>query len=270
MIAGIVLYNPEIERLKENIDAVYKQVDAVWCIDNGSDNTLKIDDILKSYPNVSIIYNHENKGIAYALNQLLSIAIEKDFNYLLTLDQDSVVESDYVRKILDFYIDNDVALISPNILDIHDRDGLLLEKDGIKLVSDCITSGTIMNIDVCKEIGWFDERMFIDYVDFEYCYRVVDSGYKIIRNNNVTLSHQLGNGKVVKLLGKGVMVANHNCKRHYYLVRNCVYLMKKYPTRRWLLARRIIREVIIVIMYEEYKIRKFKTCLEGLVAGMIM
>ena len=267
MIAGIVLYNPKIERLKENIDAVSRQVDNVYCIDNDSKNKSEIDELLGRYSNVSIIYNNENKGIAFALNQLLSIAIDGEIDYLLTLDQDSVIGKEYIRRIMDFRIDNDIALIAPNILDINDKEGLLLEKSGIRPVSDCITSGTVMNIAVCKKIGWFDEKMFIDYVDFEYCYRVIDSGYKIIRNNNVILSHQLGDGKVIKLFGKKSLVANHNPIRHYYLTRNLVYLMIKYPKRSINFIKRIIKEFVFIILYEIDKIAKLKACMKGIYEG---
>ena len=36
--AGIVLFNPSIQRLKENLDAITVQVDFTVLIDNGSNN----------------------------------------------------------------------------------------------------------------------------------------------------------------------------------------------------------------------------------------
>ena len=36
--AGIVTYNPKIERLIENINSIYPQVDKVIVYDNGSEN----------------------------------------------------------------------------------------------------------------------------------------------------------------------------------------------------------------------------------------
>ena len=36
--AGIVSYNPDLKRLKENIDAIFPQVDEVIVFDNGSIN----------------------------------------------------------------------------------------------------------------------------------------------------------------------------------------------------------------------------------------
>lgn len=270
VIAGIVLYNPQKERLMENINAISSQVESVFCIDNASDNKYEIGQIISRYSNVSVKYNSENKGIAAALNQLLKYAMDNNATYLLTLDQDSVVSDKYVHNILDFNISDNVALIAPNILDRNDKSGVMLENKGIRCVNDCITSGTMMNVQICKKIGWFDEKMFIDYVDFEYCYRVVDKGYKIIKNNNVVLSHQLGDGKIVRLLGTNIMVANHSPIRHFYLIRNLVYLVKKYPMRTVIFMRRIFKEFILIIFYELNKIEKLKACIKGMYKGLFM
>lgn len=43
-IAGIVLFNPEIDRLVDNIEAIYKQVDKLLLVDNDSKN---IEDVEK-------------------------------------------------------------------------------------------------------------------------------------------------------------------------------------------------------------------------------
>ena len=40
--AGIVLFNPDIERLKENIDAVIVQCTHVYLVDNGSKNISEV------------------------------------------------------------------------------------------------------------------------------------------------------------------------------------------------------------------------------------
>ena len=54
--AGIILYNPNIERLKECIRAVQPQVDKLVIVDNASDN---IDEIKKEVLAVSIEQNDE-------------------------------------------------------------------------------------------------------------------------------------------------------------------------------------------------------------------
>ena len=45
---GIVLYNPEIEKLRKNINALSHQVDKIICIDNYSTNQKEILTLLKS------------------------------------------------------------------------------------------------------------------------------------------------------------------------------------------------------------------------------
>lgn len=76
-IAGIVLYNPELERLICNIDGIISQVDMVCYVDNGSDNIWKIKQTLSAYQNVILYENGMNKGIACALNQLAMYAKSK-------------------------------------------------------------------------------------------------------------------------------------------------------------------------------------------------
>lgn len=267
IFAGIVLYNPEIPRLKENIEAVSGQVARIILVDNGSSNIEDIKPILQEYKNIVLIQNEKNLGIAAALNQLLSYAIEHRVQWLLTLDQDSVVTANFLKNMLLPEYPSNTAMITPNILDRNDQKGLLLQPNGVVSVDECITSGTIMHIGNCKQVGWFDEKMFIDYVDFEYCYRVRQCGYDIFRNNDVVLIHQLGDGQVASFLGKRFMVANHSPLRHYYVVRNCVYLIKKHG---WALrgGRSIFQEFFIVLGYEKNRISKLKCMFKGALDGV--
>ena len=88
--AGIVLYNPDTERLKENIEAILPQVDQIIVVDNGSSNVDEICELLNKYEQIKFIWNEENYGIAKALNQLLYFAYKNDVEWILTIDQDSV------------------------------------------------------------------------------------------------------------------------------------------------------------------------------------
>lgn len=55
--AGIVLYNPDINRLKQNIKAVIPQVDVLVLYDNGSKNITKIEKMISSLNiNLSLIH----------------------------------------------------------------------------------------------------------------------------------------------------------------------------------------------------------------------
>ena len=99
--AGIVLYNPDIDRLIENIDSINMQVKEIVLVDNASKNTQEIQDmILSKYPEIVYIRNKINEGIAKALNQILNYSEKNGYEAFLTLDQDSICNSELVEKYL--------------------------------------------------------------------------------------------------------------------------------------------------------------------------
>ena len=67
--AGIVLYNPDIDRLKKNLEAIAPQVEKVFLVDNHSDHIENIKKLLEQFPVCELIENEKNAGIATALNQ---------------------------------------------------------------------------------------------------------------------------------------------------------------------------------------------------------
>ncbi|MGC4038025.1 MAG: hypothetical protein QM764_18835 [Chitinophagaceae bacterium] len=95
-----------------------------------------------------------------------------------------------------------------------------------------ITSGSLMNLSIWNHAGGFDQKLFIDEVDHEYCYRVKSSGYRVIRIPEVHLSHQLGTKKEA---GYGGIVNKtkrtiHSPHRVYFMVRNYLYVRTKYKS----------------------------------------
>ena len=72
--AGIVLYNPEVELLKKNVDALYNQVDKLLLYDNGSSNYQEVKSIFGNYEKIVFEDGVKNRGIAFALNKILNWA----------------------------------------------------------------------------------------------------------------------------------------------------------------------------------------------------
>ena len=56
ILAGIVLFNPDIERLKQNAAAILPQVDCLLAVDNGSTN---LEEIEKALPDSVRYLEHE-------------------------------------------------------------------------------------------------------------------------------------------------------------------------------------------------------------------
>lgn len=269
--AGIVLYNPNLYRLKENIDSIIKQVNFIVLIDNGSLNIEEVKTKLSGYTNIMIIQNDKNYGIGFALNQIIKFCIDNHFEWVLTLDQDSVVSNDIIKNYLKYITIDKVALICPQI---RDRNEMVYKNDQsdkeIVFVKKCITSASLTNVKICKEIGLFDEDMFIDLVDFDYCIRLTSAGYRILKVNTSIITHQLGNLKVYNVFGKKIHVTNHSKERIYYYSRNSIYYSRKHKEIinikeiYWDLFKKICK----VIIFEKDKLNKIQYFLHGINDGL--
>ena len=69
VLVGIVTFNPDLGRLKDNINAVLVQVKHILIVDNGSDNFEEVNCLFSD--DITIIKNVKNEGIAKALRQIM-------------------------------------------------------------------------------------------------------------------------------------------------------------------------------------------------------
>ena len=272
--AGIVLYNPDIERLTMNIDAIGPQVDRIVFVDNASDN---IDKVQEKFSGDDYIWikNDSNLGIARALNQLLEFADQNGYEWILTLDQDSICGDGFVQKLLSVVEDEAIAMVGPLIIDrgIADADmssgKSLPDTEDVRL---CITSGCLTNVKVVLSIGGFNEWLFIDEVDREICLRLLLAGYRLVRVNTVRLKHEYGLKTVTRrILWKKVIYRNYTPVRVYYQTRNLVYMMRKYGREytprlfnRWV---RLYFAFSVKLICEPDRITRLKAFVKGLREG---
>lgn len=266
--AGIVLFNPDINRLKENISAVIVQCTHIYLVDNGSNDIDEVKELLNQYnqSKISILCNTENQGIAKALNQLTAAAQKGGFEWILTLDQDSVAPSNIVEEFEKYTNNLNAGMLCPVICDRNK--GVVVEaKDGYKEIDECITSGSLLNIKAWGEIGSFDESMFIDGVDFDICYRLRKNGYKILCVQSVVLLHELGRIEYHRFLFRKVLVKNHSAFRKFYIARNTVYLARKEHTNIVKAILQNIKLFLIAVCYEDDKWKKSKKILQGTIDG---
>ena len=262
-LAGIVLYQPDTKKLKRNIDAIIQQVAAVIIVDNASSNRIEIDELLKKYHRIVYIRNAENAGIAKALNQIVDKADEMGAEWVVTLDQDSECKSGIVKAYEDVLSKYENVGIVTSVFE--DRNAKLdhnAEGDSQE-VSFCITSASFTNVKAIKKVGGFDEKMFIDMVDYDICYALRRQGYHIIRVNTVGFVHEVGESREIRFLGKKIIVFNHSALRKYYWTRNSIYLMRKYDLDKHKSKKRIRRRMIETFLFEKNKFKKIKAMCKG-------
>lgn len=274
ILAGIVLYNPDIRRLKENISSIRYQVDKIVFIDN---STIKKNETIECVENLLdkdkfvFIDNDGNVGIARALNQIMGFAASNGFEWVLTLDQDTVCPCDLLKNYEQFLNRTDIGIICPKIKD-RNFDFVNGDKGITEYVDSCITSAALTSTKIWKSVGGFTDDLFIDYVDFDYCLKLKEHEYKILRVNTVSILHEIGHAKTYNILGKRILLFNHPPIRTYYIVRNKLFCADKY--RSILNSRREKKEVITFViktlLFEDNKREKMLSAIRGIRDGKRM
>lgn len=269
ILAGIVLFNPNLKRLKENIEGIINQVDKIVIVENGSDDSKTIINYIKmQYPSIEIIANKDNCGIAAALNQIIEYGIRNSYEWVVTLDQDSVAPHNMIFEYQKYFHKPNVAIICPQIVDVNMT--YVDDKCTVKEINspeEVITSGSCINIHCAKYLGGFDERLFIDYVDTDFQKRVLLSGYLILKVFDVKLLHEVGHLEEKRFLGFKVLCSNHSAFRRYYQVRNRLYYRKKYYGHSYLMKEmiRLIMGTLKILFYENEKLEKVKSTVYGFI-----
>ena len=268
ILAGIVTFNPDIKRLSENIAAVSAQVDQVIIVDNHSTNLEEF----KRFDNVEIISLDENKGIAFALNEIGSYAIKNNYDWFLTLDQDSVVCDGMIAEYRRYFDLPQVGILSCDFQDVNDAVNNERYEIPYQEIQLCITSGALMNTYCFEHSSKFDEKMFIDLVDYEINLQYQKLLYKMYKISFVGFKHEIGERGHRKIFGRDIYFNNHSAIRRYYFSRNSIYLIRKYGwnniTKGLFIANN--GHAIKVILFEKQKWKKTFLYIKGLLDGRRM
>lgn len=277
--AGIILYNPEINRLKDNVKAISPQVDTVYCFNNDSDNIEEIRSLIATFDNVVLIDEKNNLGISVALNRIAQKSSEDGYEWMLALDQDSVCPTNMISEFSKYFDEKKVGIICPVAIDRR-RPSKAISKDSVNEVDDTITSGSLLNLKIYEKVGGSDEYLFVGLVDDEYCYRLRLNGYRILQVNSVVMDHELGELSPSKYadfwLKLGNMLHNDKIKalsykrkvkpvRVYYATRNIIYLSNKYKNNpTYLFSKRFaIKNGLSNILRSDDKVKVIQAFIKG-------
>lgn len=276
LAAIVVVYNPDPSELKKNIDSCISSVDHLLVYLNSSVPEQLVS-FFKSHEQsqkLTVLGNQVNVGIAAALNAGVDWAIENSFSHLLSLDQDSYFKPAHLR----IYKERVFSLKAEGIGVIGcnpDNRGKLLYNTSSDMieVADVITSGSIYPVDVFAKCGVFEAELFIDAVDYEYCYRIHNKwGLKTIVFPSIHLIHKVGYPYKTKL---GFMTDNYSAQRTYFIIRNHLIMWKRYPDnfqkqyKKVLVKTHIFYRIPKIILGEKDKLKKLKAVALGICHGLV-
>ncbi|MBI5418626.1 MAG: glycosyltransferase family 2 protein [Deltaproteobacteria bacterium] len=277
--AVVVTFNPD-PGFPERMAGIAGQVSRIVVVDNCSAPRAR--DMLNATcvrPDVDLILNDENLGVAAALNQGVRRAGERSLRWVLALDQDSTAEGFLVETLIDAFNHypgkERIAVIGSNYFD---------EKRGKRFIKNdradppwieqttAITSGSLLSISAFERFGPFREDFFIDHVDDEYCLRALSKGFKVILCRRPVIRHPIGAAMAIPLFGKPVWTSGHSGIRRYYMIRNFVVLAREYLFTRpgWILSRayRHAAFAVLALLLEPSRGEKLRMMVRGMRDGL--
>lgn len=275
--AVIVAYNSDKEFI-QRLNSLYQQVKQIIIIDNGSGQETKriLKEAGQKFPNLELIGNIENIGLASALNQGVRMALEKGFDWILTLDDDSEVESKMVSKMLEVYVSFDeekkrnIAMLAPNYITIK---GPVFYQSNSFEVPGAPTSGSLIKKDIFKKVGFFRDDFFIYCIDTEFCLRLRKYHLKVVLVPNAFLCCRGGERpEIRKFFGRKIIIPNNSPWRYYYIFRNSLLIYADYwyiDIKSVLLGIYSNFQIIAkILLFEENKIEKIKMILRGILDAL--
>jgi rhamnosyltransferase len=286
----ITVYNDyeALTKLLVAIQAQTYQIDQIFICDNSPEN------IIKSEDNLVVKHNPENIGIGAGIKEALELAIEENYDFLWTFDQDSVPTPKCLEILLNNFNklnqeDYQIGIIASTPIDINNKNqiiqGAVFKKDifigytpeNQDLPYECdapITSGSLISLKVAKSIDFPRSDLFIDGIDLDYGYRLKQNGFHNIIVPDAIMYHNFGSPKIVKFFNKELTFQQYSALRYYYICRNHTYLETRFSQSYYKLTsslkriKYLIYTTVKIMLYEDTeKLIKIWACLLGTVHG---
>lgn len=204
-------------------------------VDNAStDNSLEL---LNEFDDerIIILKQNENCGVAKGNNIGIKKSIELNCSHTLLLNNDTVVQNDFLSKLLEcnekivspkiYYYGSDIIWYAGGAFNklkgISYHKNYKVKDDNISKSEYCDYAPTcclLIKNNLFEEIGLMDEDYFLYYDDSDFCYRVKNEGYKIWLCSESLIYHKVsmstgGDDSPVSI---------------YYQNRNRIYFINKF------------------------------------------
>lgn len=250
--AVVILYHPT-ENTLSNVHSYLPFIEKLYVYDN-SETTSAVSKKISLLEKIKYCSDGQNLGIAARLNAACKLAKLESFHWLLTMDQDTHFSKNMMQQYLNCFYQykekDNIALFGPEFR--HDSKPVSPGCQSI-FIEKLITSGALLNLHLFDVIGNFDEQLFIDAVDYDYCFRADMAGYKMVMFTNIFITHTIGTlvqrSSIKSLFLKKKKKLVHTPIRCYYMFRNLLYLRKKYKNEN----DKYIKEI------EDYVLPRIKT-----------
>jgi len=242
------------------------------------------------FATAELIANADNLGLGRALNQGCRALHEGGYRWVVTFDQDSMPHPGIAAALLDTaaICAQPVAVVGANWQDTsrpghpsrHLRAGTpfgcgfrrVVATHDLTDVLCVITSGSLFSLKAWHELGGFDEALFLDLVDTDFCLRARQAGWTVNVSTKARLDHQRGNKHAVPFLGRTYFPAFMPPSRLRGLSRNRLLLFRRHGTSEpaWVTYELVYAAKLLgdILFLEKQKMAKLAACFRGTGAGI--
>lgn len=226
-------------------------------------------DQLKKSKKIHLIRNEKNEGFAKANNQGINYSLKNGFDYVLILNNDTLIKNDLIESLIKHSNNLNQKIIQPLILNydannIWNAGGTINNffgtfqtyKKGESFknfksnmdFTDWFTGCCVLiKSEVFKDIGYFDESFFAYYEDIDFSIRLKNKGYSIALMTDSYLQHfESASSKSTKQ-----SEGNLSPYVHYLNIRNHIILLKKH-SKSFNVIGVIIYQLIKILFYWTY------------------
>ncbi|MEH6305224.1 glycosyltransferase family 2 protein [Olivibacter sp. CPCC 100613] len=281
--AILVLYNPAWELLSEVLNGIRVQCSYLLVIDNSDqDHQHRLSSMMEDagipYEYVALL---QNKGIAAAQNIGINMARRLSADFVVFFDQDSVPAPKMVQYLLEAHRTITVGGIQVGGLGPRsvsretgkkyeakfDKGNILAGQD-YTVIRQLISSGSMVSLKTFDRVGLFLEEMFIDLVDFEWCWRANKIGYRHFIIEQALMQHMFGASEK-RVMGFRISVPS--AFRIYFQFRNYLWLVtKEYVPVYWKVSAgiKLVIKFVLLPLVGAQPLAYFKRSIKGIADGL--
>lgn len=240
-------------------------------VDNGSTVAYPIImENIEEDDNIVILKSKINLGFSGGNNLGIKYALDNDADYILLLNNDTVVTKDFLKAMLQVTIENNNEVVTTSKILYHSKQNViwydggtfnyktgrtthkninkLNEENKTKPENVSFISGCCMLFPskVIQKIGNMSEKYFLYCEDIDLSCRIIQNGYKMIYVPSSIIYHKVGasSGRVDGM-------------ETYYTVRNKFYIVSSYIEHKYKCIAYLytLSEIVKRCLTREYKIR---------------
>jgi rhamnosyltransferase len=298
IVAVTVTYNIEAS-FQEALESYLGQVEQVIIVDNSTQRVSRERLIHMAQDwgeRVNLIRNDQNLGLARAQNMGITVALEQDADWILMMDDDSLAGPEMVVRLIQamtrYRLSPKTRILVPRYQEqaVKRKAKYVTSPDGrfrlprfaiedfsrqpvVENLFIAISSGSLIQASLFREIGMIRESFNIDYLDVDFCLRAIAHGDRIAAVGDALLQHHLGAQTEHRLLGWRFWAWNHPPKRRFTIYRNRTRLWREYLFRfpGFILYDMLasLQDLFRILAFERHRSKKLAAALKGAWRGLL-